>query len=313
MAKERTMQDVLDDMSPEQKDLLDLIVGAAVEDQDLSGNPEVVSAYESLSDDHKFLINYVAGIALEEDLEHDALRVGAFLAHFGVKGMRWGVRNVDRPAGAPRLSKTAKNTAVNRREAREKVKAGSATLGDAHLAALKSTGHRVLNVVAGDKTYWKRSAIAAGVAVGAAGLVAAGPMVLPASLMASIGSTVAGTSGVGGYVAVQGQGLVALSTIGAQAFTSIGATGVGVGLGVAQQVNSVTNLVRGVRGNARINKSYAALGKAISQRQTAGTKRVNKILNRDGGLRNKDLKHGALDSFLALHGSKSLPSPSPLA
>jgi hypothetical protein len=308
MAKERTLQDVLDSMTPAQKDLQATIVGAAIEDQDLSGNPEIVSAYEALSDEHKFLISYIVGIALEDGLEHDSLRVGSFLSHFGVKGMRWGV-TTSRPAGSStRLSKSAKNTAVNRREARDKVKAGSATLGDAHLAALKSTGHRALNVVVGDKTYWKRSAIAAGVAVGAAGLIAAGPMVLPASLMASIGSTVAGTSGVGGYVAVQGQGLVALSTIGAQAFTSIGATGVGVGLGVAQQVNSVTNLVRGVRGNTRVNKSYAALGKAISQRQTAGTKRVNKILNRDGGLRNKDLKHdtSAVQAFLAHHAKATL-------
>ena len=307
--KERTLQDIFDEMTPEQKGLQATIVGAVLEDEDLSNNPEIINAYLDLTIEQKRLVDFVAGnvLAKQEELEHSELEiVDNFLAHFGVKGMKWGVIR-DKSNSPGTLSRSAGNTSSGRQIARGKVMGGGATLAEAHLAGLKSTGHRAINALTGDKKFWRNMAITAGISVGILAAGAAAPFVLPASALASVGSLVAGSSGVAGYVLFEGS-LVTLSSIGGAALTTAGATGAAGALGIGAVGNVVGNTVRAVTGNAQINKSYASLGKAMADRQTQGSKRVRKTLNQSGSLKAKDLKHeeSQTDAFLAHYGVKGM-------
>lgn len=297
-----TVDDVVAAMNEDQRETLDIVVGAALADFDISGYPEVVQRYNDLSAEHKNIIDFIVGGLLAEGtaLAHSDIDDEDVIAHYGIKGMRWGFRKSN-DNSTIRLSSSAENTPEGRKVARDAVKSGSATLGQAHLAGLKSTGHRVANAFLGDKTYWKRAAVIAGFTAVGVGATVASAGLLPTGILTSIGAhalggtviTAAGktavVTSVGGHTAVVGG--AALVQLGQQAV-------VGIGLGVthaaattAGLANAVTNTARAIRGNARIDKSYAALGKTIQARQTAGTKRVNKILRRDGSLRKKDLTH----------------------
>lgn len=292
--KVRTIQDILDEMSADDRAFHDMIVGAAIDDVDISENDEIVQQYNDLSVERKDLIDFVVGSTLTAEIQHDATAVENFLAHFGVKGMQWGVRRDTSTRSAPSsstpLSKSNLNTKESRSAARAKVKAGSATLGEAHIAAMKSTGHRVTNALLGDKTYWKQQAIITGVSLVGVGAAFAIPGVLPASALSAVGAAAAGTHGVGGYVMVNGT-LTSVSSIGAQVLTGIGLTATQIGATGANTYSNVANLGRAIRGNARINKSYSALANRITASQTAGTKRVNRILHQSGGIRNRNLQH----------------------
>jgi hypothetical protein len=228
--------------------------------------------------------------------------------------MKWGVRNSDRPSGrsggsAPkprkpppplvgsgttaRLSGSTMNTKENRQAARKQVRRGNATAEVAHVAALKSTGHRVANAFLGDKSYWKGVALATGI-VGAVGLA---PAVLPASALGAIGAAVTGAaanSAVG--VAAGSTALTGSAYLGAQL--------AGTGLQIA-------NLVRAVRGNSRIDASYERLGNAAVASTKKGMKQTAKILRKDGGLsRTKRALRQSDDlrvaSFLEHHATASL-------
>lgn len=265
--KERTLQDIIDEMTPEQRELMDLIVGAAVEDEEIEDD-DIVAQAEALPLEIRQLIDFVVGgIISKEDnkLAQSNLIVDDFLAHFGVKGMKWGVRR-DRSGGgssysAPRGSSmndlAEANTKSNRSAARAKVRAGTATAQDAHVAALKSTGHRVANVFLGDKSYWRGMAITAGVAGGVAGAAIAAPALLPASVLGVTASAAVTSTGVGTAV---------------------------VGAQISSAVLQVSNVVRAVQGNSRIYESYAQLGNNIASNYQAGLKRTAKILRKDGGL-----------------------------
>lgn len=309
--KVRTIQDILDEMSEDERAFHDLIVGAAIDDVDISENQELVLQYNALSDERKDLIDFVVGSVLTNEDEVRHSDVDNFLAHYGVKGMKWGVRRDDTsrpdPSSSTPLSKSNLNTKAGRSEARAKVKAGAATLGEAHVAALKSTGHRVTNALLGDKTYWKQQAIIAGVSLAAVGAAFAVPAVLPASTLAAVGAWAAGSHGVAGVVSINGQ-LITTSALGSQILTGIGLTATQIGSGVAGTYSSVANLGRAIRGNARINKSYAALVDRIGATQTAGTKRVNKILNQSGSIRKRNLQHSfdEVGNFLAHYGVKGM-------
>lgn len=314
--KERTLQDIIDEMTPEQKELQALIVGAAVEDEVINDD-DVLAEYEALPEEQRLLVDFMVGnILAESSLDHDALRVNAFLEHFGVKGMKWGVRKSSSSTGGPRLSKMASNTKENRREAREKVRSGVASLGEAHRASLKSVGHRAVNAFTGDKTFWKRTAIAAGVAGGVAGAAAAAPFVLPASTLAAIGSFSLGAAGASGVVAngvagttIINGSVVSLASVGQVALASAGVSAASLGLTGATAVNAASNVVRAVRGNSRVDRSHASLGKTLQQRQTAGSKQVQKVLNRNGSIRKRNLRQSddlRVDQFLEHHASVNL-------
>lgn len=288
--KERTLQDLMDDASPAEKDLRAIIVAAAIDDVDISGDTELVEAFDALSDEQKNLIDFVVGAALAEDmsLEHaDDLRVGEFLEHFGVKGMKWGVRN-----NGPRSPSLAKRTSgVQIDAARARVNSGTGSLADAHKAALKTAGHRVFNAVLGDKTYWKRTAIAAGIAATVAGAAIAAPAVLPASALTAVGAWAGGTTAFGGAVTFTS---AQLAGIGASTITSVGTTAAYAGFQGASVVNQVGNLARAAGGNMRISRNYEKLGREIHNRQTAGNKQTRKILNKSGSIPKARLKQSDL-------------------
>jgi hypothetical protein len=292
--KERTLQDIIDEMTPDQRDLMDLIIGAAVEDEVIDDD-DVVEKALALPEEQRQLIDFVIGgiLSMEEvNLAQSNLRVNNFLAHFGVKGMKWGIRNVDRPGGSAgstsksqqkppklvgasntvKLSNSTKNTPEERQDARKAVRKGNATAEQAHVAALKSTGHRVANAFLGDKSYWKGVAAT----VGIAGAVALSPAVLPAGVLGAIGAAVTGAS--------------ATSAVGVAAGSSAVTSSAYVGMQVAGTVLKVTNLVRAVRGNSRIDDSYARLGSNITSSYKKGMDRTAKILRKDGGLSGRKTK-----------------------
>lgn len=319
--KDKTLQDLYDEFTPSQKELVDLIVGAAVEDEDLSGQTDVISDFNALSDIQKDLVDFIVGSATfrEETLEHSAdLAMEDFLAHFGVKGMRWGVRKKDDGGGSSggsaktaktakksrtsgdidggaRLSKSMDNTDLARRAAREKVRVGTATMKEAHIASLKSTGHRTVNALLGDKTFWKRAAqySVAGLAIG--GAITAVPLVLPSSTLAAIGmwtvGAAASSSGASAGWAAASITTAQAVTLGTTVFSAAG-LGAGTTIGYGGiGVSAATNVVRAVRGNARVDKSYAKLGNTVHKNQRDGNKKVMKVLNKNGGIAKRKLKH----------------------
>jgi hypothetical protein len=291
--EEQTIQDVLNVMSPAKKDLQEVIIGAVLEGDDLSGNPEIVAGWENFTDMEKMILDFFVGnILAEEALKHTD-PVDDFLAHYGVKGMKWGVRNSDRPAGAPRLSKTKANSELGRREAREKVRTQTATLSEAHVAGLKSTGHRALNAFTGDKRFWHNMAVTAGVAVAGAAVSTVVPNFMPTSVLRDIGEgALRGLSmGVGlGASVPPGTTTESLVGFGKGMTTLFGLNVVALGVAGSAAANVGTNTVRAVRGNARIDKSYAKLGENMLKRQTDGAKATRKALNKSGSIDKRDIK-----------------------
>ena len=286
--KDRTVQDIIDEMSPDERELMDLIIGACVEDEVIDDD-DVIAQADALSQEQKQVIDYIVGGILSQEADNELaqanLRVNNFLEHFGVKGMKWGVRNVDRPAGAGgssksqskppklvgnagtvKLSGSTSNTADERKAARKAVRKGTATATQTHVAALKSTGHRVANAFLGDKSYWKGVALT----VGIAGAVALSPAVLPAEVLGVIGGAltpdVSGTSGavVTGSIILTGSAYI--------------------GASIANTVLQVKNVVRAVAGNSRVDDSYARLGSNATANYKKGMDRTAKVLRKNGGL-----------------------------
>jgi hypothetical protein len=337
-----TIQDVYNSLSGEQKDAAAIIFGAiASEDTEVDENTEVSDGatigdiFDALSDLQQEVLFFIAG-GIESQVTHTD-PVSNFLAHHGVKGMRWGVRRSDvaaaratgkpvqngRPdagSGTP-LSKSLHNSPINRAVARQIVKEGHGTLEAAHVAALKSTGHRVANGFLGDKTYWKHSAILAG--VGVTGLAAAmvAPGLLPAGALASVGVHALGLYGGAHPAGIVGYHFASQAAASAAGKVLVGkaiATATSVVTGVGNTSALVTNTARAVRGNARINKSYAQLGHNLTSHQATGSKKIAKVLKRNGGIK---IGHGetspmetilaavdptAEENFLKHHGRKGM-------
>lgn len=259
---ERTVQDVMDDMLDEEREVFDFFVGAAIDDVDLSDDDEAIVGYDLMSEDEKKVLAFVIGGVTADDYS-DELKQSIMLdiaedilEHSGVKGMKWGVRNDKDSTGKPKSS-SLPNTAVTRATARAKVASGNATIGDAHRAALKSKGHRVANAFLGDKTFWKRTAIAT-----------AANLAVTAAFVGLIASPAAVPMGVLYATAV-----------------TINAAKLAVGTALVAD-----NTVRAVRGNARINKSYAAVGDKTNQLVKNGDDKLKKMLKTNGGLKGKFLK-----------------------
>ncbi len=288
-------------MSEDEKDFQALLVGAGIDDEDIS-DPAIIARYDALSQEHKNLVHFLVGnIVAEYSMTHSdtgeivslTYSDGGELYHFGVKGMKWGVIR-DKVSSPDSLSRTTSSAA--RTSARASVKSGGATLGEAHVAALKSNGHRAINAFTGDKTFWKRTAIAAGVAAGGLALAGASPVLLPSSVLAGMGevtATLFGLPTIGGLVGYSSAGSAGMMTtvaLGEAAAKMLILTSAWTGAAAAEAVNVVGNTARAIGGNARINKSYANLGKSMQDRQNEGTKRVRKMLNKSGSIAKKDLK-----------------------
>lgn len=296
--KEETLQDVLDDMSPEQKDLFELLVGAALEDEDISMDNDVVAGYDAFPEKYKHLLDFTVGnILVERGLNHSEDLENESLSHFGVKGMKWGVRR-DNTSSSPKLSKIT--SAAARESAQVRVENGVGTLLDAHRAALKSTGHRAINAFTGDKTFWKRMAITAGVTGVGGAVLALGPFALPASITGAVGAAMSGNS-IG--LLSTSAGLITNAELGAVTLAGAGLVVTKAGLVGATAVNVVGNTMRAVGGNTRINRSAAKLGADLKRRQTEGSRRVNKMLRKSGSLNKNDLRHN--DPYTLLKGDKA--------
>lgn len=166
------------------------------------------------------------------------------LAHYGVKGVKWGVR---RDGSGAYVEGTFKSEVA---KARQKVTAGTATLGDAHLAALKSTSRRVANGLLGDKTYWKNIAALSGISAAAAADIMFPPAGIPAAVFT--------------YTA-----------------TAAGALSYGA---LAQ------NTRRAVFGNSRLMKQYSQLGPLVKLRADQADSSLTALLSKTGSLRKKDLR-----------------------
>lgn len=220
--KTMTIQDVLDS-SGEQLDLIHLVIGAAVSNKDLSSDPEVVSQYDALSVEQKEIINFIVGakVSKELNLKHTT-DVEEFLSHFGVKGMRWGIRKDDGPSGNP--------------------------------AALKSTGRRVANGILGDKTFWRNTAIIAGATGAGVAASLALPSVIPAATLVTIAQYGGGALGLSGYATT-----ASLAAFGSQIVTTLGLGATALVGGASLSASYLANIGRAFLGNqkegmARVNK-----------------------------------------------------------
>lgn len=282
---ERTLQNVYDEMSEDQQDLVALIVGAAVDEEDLEDYPEVAEQYAALTDEQKDFIDFLVGNVLAEDaIEHSAMMIDNFLAHYGVKGMKWGViRDKYSPKGS--LSRSAANTPQGRSAARAAVRSGNASAKQEHLAALKSTGHRAINALSGDKTFWRRMAITTGITTAMLGATAAAPFVLPAGLLSAVGATGLGANMIGSTAS-----LYTTKELGIWTVAMLGGYGAVGTAAAGTAANVVGNTGRAIAGNALLNRSYDRLGKNIVNRQSKGRQRVMKTLRTIGGVRDVDLK-----------------------
>lgn len=293
-----TMQSVFNSLTSEQKDAAALIFGAIVSGETEIGPETFVTndktlgeIYDSLSLTEKAVIDFIAG-GIEPEITHeDVSFIESVLEHHGVKGQKWGVIRSNRA-----LSGSSSNTSEGRKAARTKVKANTATLGEAHLAAMKSTGHRVANAFLGDKTYWKRTGIITAVGLVGVGASLAAPAVLPTTMLTHLGvhAIAGGAFGSGHAVTVAGYTVTtkaAALAAGKQAATAIGLGITYAGAQVASGVNAVNAIGRAVTANTRINRSYEKLGEHISAHQSMGSKRVQRLLKASGA----KIKHAEED------------------
>ena len=304
----KTVQQWLDDLSPEQRDIQVLVVGAAVNGVELP--PEAVEQYKKLPPIVKGITEFVVGYATANltEAQHSDILDGE-LAHFGVKGMKWGVRN-DRSPSERSAAKDA------RWLARQKVKAGTGTLGDAHDAALKSTGHRITNGVLGDKTFWKKTGITLVGGYAALFLGAEFADKMPSNWAEAIGRDPNDHSGFGKTKTEKDGGSYSDQSVDeifgrVKVFTAttavaLGTTGAALGVGYAK------NIGRAVKGNSRIRESKKEFSRYMKDTQTSGGKTIQKTLRQQGSLRKKSvslpkvqhMEEFTLEGTLAHYGVK---------
>lgn len=150
--KERTLQDIIDEMTPEQRETMDLVVGAAVEDEVIDDDT-IVARAEALPLEQRQLIDFLVGSVLDQQesasLEQSNLRVNNFLEHYGVKGMKWGVTKnsdgtvtVNQTKVAKSLRKTDQPVTVSQRKAGTYVKAKGGQRQTASQDAIKTQAAR---------------------------------------------------------------------------------------------------------------------------------------------------------------------------
>lgn len=293
---EPTIKDIFDRMTPEQKDLAYLIFGAAAEGDVSFDDDDMFSIYNLMSPDQKNVINFIVGSILDDDdtIEHTDengqtfFSMTEYLEHHGVKGQKWGVRK-DGTSGAGGTGRPSDQTRKVIKAAKGRVKAGSGTLGDVHVAAIRTKGQKVLDAVFGDKTYWKRQAAILGVAALGVGASFAVPALLPATTLASI-AQLSGANIVAGHILTSSGTIVSASSVGAQIATQVGLTATYVGARVSSGVNRVTSVARVLTANSKINANYASLGKHMADKQNTGNAYTNKLLTQNYGVSKRSLK-----------------------
>lgn len=218
-----TAEDVLNKMAPRARQTFTVILGAVLEDQDLSDDQEVLSSYESLSPTEKVVLNYAVGVAVTSPKYLRHSEVSAFLAHYGVKGMKWGVR---RRQGTTGNFSGAK-------------------------ASLASAGAKTLASIKGDKTFWATTGVAMTAASVGGAVLFSSAFMLPTDLLVSVGqATDIGKS-------------FADSNMGSDWYRTIGALTVGdAARDTAAAAATATIIGAKVRNIARVVKSKQTAGEA---------------------------------------------------
>lgn len=301
MATANTIGELYNNLSASDKETVDIVIAAATDGVSLYGT-DVAENYKALPEIQKHFINFVVGNAAPEVAEHSD--VEKFLTHFGVKGMKWGVRNDNRSRAANKAVRIQNKAAAKalRVETRGQVKAGTATLGAAHNAALKSKGHRITNGFLGDKTFWRRT-VPISLGIGVVGGTAAVflPLALPTAVLTAVGTSSLG-SGLASIIGAEAAGLTVTAGIGSSVANaaSVGTAGVGY----------AKNAKRAITGNKKIRESHEALGKTMLANQKSGSEKVQKLLVREGGLSKKNIvpkvKHSDVETFLAHFGIRGM-------
>lgn len=260
-----TIKDSISRMNPSQTDTFHVVVGAAIEDQPL--NEEYIKRYNALSKEHKNIIDFFVGNLIQPNsvLKHSDISE-VYLAHYGVKGMKWGVRKSD-SGSTTRLSKSVLNTSEMRKDARARVAEGSQNVVIHNIAKLKSTGHRAVNALTGDKQFWRNTAITAGISTAALASTIIGVDFLPTSLLEKLGSETL-------YSALKDASRSENIEMGKTVAGVAGASLVSFGAATATAANFTQNLGRAVFGNRRVDKDTEKLGLEFIKRQRDGKKRV---------------------------------------
>lgn len=277
MVRSITVGSIIDSMPPDERDVFDIIVGAALA-SDTIQDLNVINSYNELSVIKKQIIDFVVGNATSENYEFKhAEEDKDFLTHFGVKGMRWGVRKTE--SGGSRLRE------------------GKGSNNEVSLAKHKTNGHRAVNALLGDKTFWNRMAITAGMSVAGWGAAGFGVPHLPTSFLTSIGEAVGGpASAKDGLYYQKGTTYFGPKDVGIliTSFSTVAATGVGAAASVA--VNVPSNVARAIKGNPKQEVAVEKLGKEVIRRQKNGRDRV----------KNATDSQVAVHAFLEHHGIKGM-------
>ena len=250
---DQTIGDFYGSLPDDRAEVVDVVIAASIDDIDLT-ETDVPARYDALSDLEKAFIDFIVGgsSVIDVSVAHEEA-FDNFLAHHGVKGMKWGVRKGSISTIGRNNPNVTAYSKIDRKALKQKVKLGQGTLGEAHMAALKSRGHRVANALLGDRRFWITQAKILGGTLAGAGIVAAAAVSAPAS--ASIG--------------ILTWGIAAIQTGGS----------------VATLTSQVSNLGRAIRGNARIRKSMDELGPLAQKSQQLGHKKVQKTLWKSGSIR----------------------------
>ena len=258
--QDQTIGEFYKSLPADQAEVVDVVIAASVDDEDLS-DTDIPARYDALPDMAKYFIDFVVGgqIATDAEVKHEEA-LDNFLAHYGVKGMKWGVRKGAITSLGKNNPQVTAYSKIDRKALKQKVKLGQGTLGEAHMAALKSRGHRIANGLLGDRRFWITQAKILGGTAAGAGIVVAG---------AGLVAAAAGTAPASASISILAWGIVAVST----------------GQSAAAATAAVSNLGRAIRGNARIRKSMDELGPLAQQSQQMGHKKVQKTLWKSGSIR----------------------------
>lgn len=94
-------------MTPEKQAIVDYSINLAMGFPDTE-KLDIQPVFNTMSDDEKLVLFYLTDQALQASVKHDFLRDGDYLEHYGVRGMRWGIRRATTRGGTPPSKRKAK-------------------------------------------------------------------------------------------------------------------------------------------------------------------------------------------------------------